>query len=148
VTVERLSLAEIGHLRDIAPTPDPTPWAHEAERFVLGVELPGFVRRYKDDLAIYVVRQETKVVAVGVVYPDPRFQARRIGSIVVDHRQRGRGVGSAILHELVSISVNEGATVCWVVHTSNEAMLSCSRKIQPQPDEALVEDSYVMFVAP
>jgi ribosomal protein S18 acetylase RimI-like enzyme len=148
VTIERLSLAEIGHLRDIQPTPDSTPWVDEAERFVLGDELPGFVRRYKDDLAIYVVRREAKVVAVGVVYPDPRFQARRIGSIVVDHRQRGRGVGSAVLRELVRISVNDGATVCWVVHSSNEAMLACSRQLQPQPDEALVEDSYIMFVTP
>jgi ribosomal protein S18 acetylase RimI-like enzyme len=148
VSIERLSLAEIGRLRDIEPTPEPTPWADEAERFVFGAELPNFVRRYKDDLYIYVVRREMKVVAVGVMYPDPKFQAVRIGSIVVDHRQRGRGIGTTILRDLVSLSVNDGATVCWVVHTSNEVMLSCSRRIQPKPDEASVDDSYVMFVAP
>ena len=85
-----LRLTEIGRLADIEPTPEPDPWAEKAEQFVFDGELAEFVRRYKDDLSILVGEQDGLVVAVGVMYPDPKFYATRLGSIVV-----GRDVGSA-----------------------------------------------------
>ncbi len=43
--------------------------------------------------------------------------------------------------------MSAGDTVCWLVHPSNVGMLTCSRRVEPTPDEAAVEDGYLMFVA-
>jgi GNAT superfamily N-acetyltransferase len=143
----RLPLAEIGRLKDIEPTPAPDPWAKEAEEFVFGGELAEFVRRHKDELSIMIAEQEGVVIAVGVMYPDPRFFATRLGSIVVDQRDRRSGFGMAMLQAMVSEALETG-TACWLVHPSNAGMLICSRRVEPKPDEALIDDGYMMFIAP
>jgi ribosomal protein S18 acetylase RimI-like enzyme len=148
VTLTRLALAEVGRLSEIELAPDPEPWAREAEQFVFLGELAEFARRYRDDLHIMVVEQHERIVAVAIVYPDPRFHARRISAIVVDHRHRGRGFGTAALQALVFGAVSAGDTVCWLVHPKNSAMLTCSRRVEPTPEEAAVEGDYLMFVAP
>jgi ribosomal protein S18 acetylase RimI-like enzyme len=148
VTLTRLALAEVGRLSEIELAQDPEPWAREAEQFVFSGELAEFTRRYRDDLQIMVLDQHERILAVAIVYPDPRFHARRIGAIVVDHRQRGRGFGTAVLQALVSGAMSAGDTVCWLVHPINVGMLTCSRRVEPTPDEAAVEDGYLMFVAP
>ncbi len=144
----RLPFSEIGRLKEIEATPNPDPWVREAEQFVFGGELVEFARSYRDDLSIRIVEDDTRVVALGVTYPDPRFHAVRIGSIVVDHRSRRRGLGWAILRNLVETATTSGDTICWLVHPDNYAMLACSRRIKPRPDEASIDDGYVMFVAP
>lgn len=144
----RLALSEVGRLKEIELASDPTPWANEAEQFVFSGELAEFARRYRDDLSIMVATRNVRLVAVAVLYPDPRFYARRIGTIVVDHRERGRGLGSSVLQSLVTIAVTSGDILCWLVHPNNGAMLSCSRHVHPTPDEVTVEDGYLMFVAP
>jgi hypothetical protein len=35
-----------------------------------------------------------------------------------------------------------------LVNKNNLGMLGCSRRVKPRPDEALLDDSYIMFVAP
>ncbi len=145
--ISRLRLTEIGRLSEIEQSPVPDPWAKEAEQFVFGGELAEFVRRFKDDLSIMIGEHEGIVVAVGVMYPDPKFYATRLGSIVVDHRARRSGFGSAMLQGLVDEALKTG-NVCWLVHPNNEGMLICSRKPEPQPDEASIDDGYVMFIAP
>ena len=142
-----LRLTEIGRLADIEPTPEPDPWAEKAEQFVFDGELAEFVRRYKDDLSILVGEQDGLVVAVGVMYPDPKFYATRLGSIVVDHRARRSGYGMAMLQAMVSEGLKTG-NVCWLVHPNNAGMLICARRLEPKPDEASIDDGYVMFIAP
>ncbi len=143
----RLPLAEIGRLNDIEPTPAPDLWAKQAEEFVFGGELAEFARRYKDELSIMIAEQEGVVVALGVMYPNPRFFATRLGSIVVDHRARRSGFGMALLQAMVSEALENG-TACWLVHSNNAGMLICSRRVEPKPDEASIDDGYVMFIAP
>jgi GNAT superfamily N-acetyltransferase len=145
--ISRIRLTEIGRLGDIEQSPVPDPWAKEAEQFVFGGELAEFVRRYKDELSIMIAEQEGVVVAVGVMYPDPKFYATRLGSIVVDHRVRRSGFGMAMLQAMVTEALKTG-TACWLVHPNNAGMLICSRRVEPKPDEALIDDGYVMFVAP
>jgi GNAT superfamily N-acetyltransferase len=147
MTIVRLPFAEIGRLKDIEPTPTPDLWAKEAEQFVFGGELAEFVRRYKDELSIMIAEQEGVVVAVGVMYPDPKFYASRLGSIVVDHRSRKRGFGMAMLQAMVTEAPTAG-NVCWLVHPNNTGMLVCSRRVEPKPDEASIDDGFVMFIAP
>jgi GNAT superfamily N-acetyltransferase len=145
--ISRLSLAEIGRLKDIEPSPAPDPWAQEAEQFVFDGELAEFVRKYKNDLSIMVGEHDGVVIAVGVMYPDPRFYATRLGSIVVDHRVRKKGFGMNMLQGLVTEALKTG-NVCWLVHPNNQGMLICSRRVDPKPDEASIDDGYVMFIAP
>ena len=144
--ISRLPVTEIGRLNTIEQTPNPDPWAEEAEQFVFGGELAEFVRRYKDDLPIMIGEHEGVLVAVGVMYPDPKFYATRLGSIVVDHKARRNGHGMAMLQGLVTEALSTG-TPCWLVHPNNESMLVCSRRVEPQPDEASIDDGYVMFIA-
>lgn len=145
--ISRLSLADVGRLKDLDPTPEPDLWAKEAEQFVFGGELAEFVRRYQDDLKIVIGEHEADVEAVGITYPDPRFFATRIGSIVVRYQSRRLGYGLAMLQELVNDAIKSGS-VCWLVHPNNKGMLACSRQVEPQPNEASIDDGYIMFIAP
>ncbi len=146
--IVRLPFAEIGRLNELEATPNPNSWVLEAEQFVFGGELVEFARRLRDNLSIVIVEDDSSIVAIGVTYPDPRFHAVRIGSVIVDHRSRRRGLGAAVLRNLVETATTSGGTVCWLVHPNNDAMLACSRSLKPQPDEASIDDGYVMFVAP
>ncbi len=145
--ISRLQLAEIGRLKEMEPTPAPDLWAKEAEQFVFGGELAEFVRRYKDELSIMIAEQEGVAIAVGIMYPDPKFYATRLDSIVVDHRVRKRGFGMAMLQAMVTEALKTG-TACWLVHPNNAGMIVCSRRVEPYPDEASIDDGYVMFIAP
>lgn len=145
--ISRLPLSEIGRLKEIEHTRDPDPWVKEAEEFVFGGELAEFVRRYKEGLSVMIGEHEGTVVAVAVLYPDPRFFATRIGSIVVGPKSRRSGYGIAMLQGLVTETIRSGA-VCWLVNKNNVGMLGCSRRVEPRPDEALLDDGYIMFVAP
>ena len=146
--LERLPIAEIGRLHEIDVGAQSEPWVREAEHFLFGGELAEFARRYQDELFIWTLGEDGVIVAVGVEYPDQRFEAIRLGVIVVDQRHRGRGLGSIVLHELVSTHVAKGTTALWLVHPLNRSMLKCSRRLEPKPDEATVSDGYIMFVAP
>lgn len=148
MTPRRLGLREIGRIRSIQTGEFSTAWAAEAERFMLGAELATFARRFQDELRIDVIVEHGDVVGAAASYPDQRFDALRIGAIVVDHRHRGRGLGQAMLRSIVDRSIAVEQTVIWLIHPDNAPMLRASRVALPSAAEVATADGYLMFVAP
>lgn len=145
----RLPIARIGRLNDLERTVAPNLWVAEAEDFVFGGELARHARRHREALHLDAIEKHGLLVAVAVSFPDPLYtDTRRIAALVVDQRRRGEGFGTELLQGVVDDNVGVGKTACWLVHPLNVSMLACARRINPTPDEAVLRDGYLMFIAP
>ena len=100
-----------------------------------------------DDSADDTVKEET-FLGVAIAYPDPMYQhAMRLGSMCVDARFRGAGVGVALFTALLVEALRREPYAIWLVHSSNTPMLRLCRQSKLATDEAEAGDGYIQFFA-
>ncbi len=87
-------------------------------------------------------------IAAAILYADPIFQdCNRLGSLAVDHRQRGRGVGRLLFASMLTEAFLSASYAVWLVHSDNAAMLHISRHDPPVSHESVDESGYAVFFA-
>ena len=143
--IVRVGGRNVWRLAHIERTPDASIWAAEAEEFLLDGRAAFHVRR--TGTTMLAVMDET-FIAVAILYPDPIFQnCNRLGSLAVDHRKRGRGVGRLLFAAMLTEACLSASYAVWLVHPDNAAMLHISRHDPRVRHEAVDESGYVVFFA-
>jgi GNAT superfamily N-acetyltransferase len=105
------------------------------------------VDKAADDTADDTVNEGT-FLGVAIAYPDPMYQhAMRLGSMCVDVRFRGAGVGVALFTALLVEALRREPYAIWLVHSSNTPMLRLCRQTKLAADEAEDGDGYIQFFA-
>ena len=142
---------------------DPRPWEREAESFLLDgramwhlrnpatvmlAALASFADRFNADRVADVNTQEETFLGVAIAYSDPVYQhTMRLGSMCVDVRFRGAGVGVALFTAVVVEALRREPYAIWLVHTANTPMLRLCRQTNLAADEAEAADGYIQFFA-
>jgi GNAT superfamily N-acetyltransferase len=145
VRVVRVGGRNVWRLAHIERTPDASIWVAEAEEFLLDGRAAFHLRR--PGTIMLAVMDET-FIAAAILYPDPVFQdCNRLGSLAVDHRQRGRGVGRLLFAALLTEAFLSASYAVWLVHPENAAMLHISRHDLRVSDESVDESGYTVFLA-
>jgi GNAT superfamily N-acetyltransferase len=87
-------------------------------------------------------------IGVAILYADPVFQdCNRLGFLAVDHRQRGRGVGSLLFAAILTEAFLSASYAVWLVHPENSATLRISRHDPRVSHESVDERGYAVFFA-
>jgi GNAT superfamily N-acetyltransferase len=145
VRIVRVGGRNVWRLAHIERTPNASIWVAEAEEVLLDGRAAFHLRR--PGTAMLAVMDET-FIGVAILYADPVFQdCNRLGSLAVDHRQRGRGVGSLLFAAILTEAFLSASHAVWLVHPENTAMLGISRHDQRVSHESVDESGYVVFYA-
>ncbi len=142
---------------------DSEPWEQEAESFLLDGRAMWHLRnpatvmfsavasvgvRFNVDRTAGVTVPEETFLGVAIAYPDPVYQhTMRLGSMCVDARFRGAGVGVALFTTLLVEALRREPYAIWLVHSANTPMLRLCRRTKLAADEAEATDGYVQFFA-
>jgi GNAT superfamily N-acetyltransferase len=145
VRIVRVGGRNVWRLAHIERTPQASPWVAEAEGFLLDGRAAFHLRR--PGTTMLAVMDET-FIAVAILYLDPIFQdCNRLGSLAVDHRRRGRGVGRLLFAAMLTEALLSASDAIWLVHPENSAMLHISRQDPRVSPESVDEGGDVVFFA-
>jgi GNAT superfamily N-acetyltransferase len=142
---------------------DPQPWEQEAESFLLDGRAMWHLRnpatvmlavaesvgdRFTLEVGADNAVREEAFLGVAIAYPDPVYQqTMRLGSMCVDVRFRGAGVGVALFTALLVEALRREPYAIWLVHSANKPMLRLCRQSKLAADEAEAADGYIQFFA-
>jgi GNAT superfamily N-acetyltransferase len=145
VRIVRVGGRNVWRLAHLERTPQASLWAAEAEAFLLDGRAAFHLRRA--GTTMLAVMDET-FIAVAILYRDPVYQeCIRLGSLAVDHRHRGGGVGRLLFAAMLTEALLSASYAIWLVHPENDAMLHISRRDPRVSDESVDESGYVVFLA-
>jgi GNAT superfamily N-acetyltransferase len=145
VRIVQVGGRNVWRLAHIERTPNASLCAAEAEEFLLDGRAVFHLRR--PGTTMLAVMDDT-FIAVAILYADPVFQdCNRLGSLAVDHRQRGRGVGRLLFAAMLTEALLSASHAVWLVHPENTVMLRISRRDPRVSGESVDESGYSAFFA-
>lgn len=93
------------------------------------------------DIAPYVLLEAERLVAYGEIWSEPASDEIELARIIVDPGMRRRGIGSALVRELISLARGRSGGPIWVrVVPDNTAALACYAKlgfVRASPEDEL-----------
>ncbi len=156
--IVRVTAQNVWRLEHIAKPPLAPPWTQEAEAFLLDGRAVAYLRRVGAVmLAVEAaahqnlrapVTQPDRCIGAAITFPDPVYQSTmRLGSVCIDHRNRGQGVGKTLFGALLLEALLAEPYAVWLVHAENAAMLALSRRDPLVRAESIANNGYVQFFA-
>lgn len=151
--IVRVTPQNLWRLQNIERTPNPDVWTNEAEQFLFDGRAVAILRNKGTIMLASEANgldaaDPQRFVGVAISYDDARYnETIRLGSLAVDHRFRGKGIGRALFVALLEEALRAQPYALWLVHAENVPMLELSRSTPRVAAEVFTSDGHIQFFA-